>query len=114
MLLTQVLIIVHEESMFEELFLFGSIAFVFFMFGVLYGDKKTGEHIKDAFTDLNGLSYGEYFDILENYNERQKVIKIIFKEKKRVNETEDEFDERIEKRVKDLYDDKISYKYIKE
>jgi hypothetical protein len=63
---------------------------------------------------LNGLSYGEYFDILENYNERQKVIKIIFKEKKRVNETEDEFDERIEKRVKDLYDDKISYKYIKE
>ena len=63
---------------------------------------------------MNGLSYGEYFDILENYNERQKVIKIIFKEKKRVNETEDEFDERIEKRVKDLYDDKISYKYIKE
>jgi hypothetical protein len=63
---------------------------------------------------LNGLSYGEYFDILENYNERQKVIKIIFKEKKRVNETEDEFDERIEKRVKDLYDDKISYKNFKE
>jgi len=60
------------------------------------------------------LSYGEYFDILENYNERQKVIKIIFKEKKRVNETEDEFDERIEKRVKDLYDDKISYKNFKE
>ena len=63
---------------------------------------------------MNGLSYGEYFDILENYNERQKVIKIIFKEKKRVNETEDEFDERIEKRVKDLYDDKISYKNFKE
>jgi hypothetical protein len=63
---------------------------------------------------LNGLSYGEYFDILENYNERQKVIKIIFKEKKRVNETEDEFDERIEKSVKDLYDDKISYKNFKE
>ena len=63
---------------------------------------------------MNGLSYGEYFDVLRNYNERQKVIKIIFKEKKRVNETEDEFDERIEKRVKDLYDDKISYKNFKE
>ncbi|MDB4299089.1 hypothetical protein N9906_03700 [Flavobacteriaceae bacterium] len=114
MFLTKVLIVISEEGIFEALFDIFSIAVLFFVFGYLLGDKKTGEHIKDAFTDLNGLSEDEYHNVLEKYNERQKAKKIIFKQKERENETEEEFDERIEKRVKDLYDDKISYKYIKE
>lgn len=114
MLLTQVLIIVSEKGEIEELIWVGGFGFMCFILGFFYGDKKTGEHIRDAFTDLNGLSYGEYDNVLEKYNERQKVKKIIFKQKKGGNETEEEFDERIEKRVKDLYDDKISYKNFKE
>ena len=114
MLLTQVLIVVSEESMIEVLITVGGFAFMCFILGFIYGNKKTGEQIRDAFTDLNGLSYNEYLNVLEKYNERQKAKKIIFKQKERENETEEEFDERIEKRVKDLYDDKISYKNFKE